>query len=94
MDQIIATLSKIAPEKAADIAALKEMREAAVLNKKALEAVVSYKNGTITYEAAQKELGVLKQKYKPAMPTSRKGKFDTTSRKLAMPNSARRSAKS
>jgi len=65
MDQIIATLSKIAPEKAADIAALKEMREAAVLNKKALEAVVSYKNGTITYEAAQKELGVLKQKYKP-----------------------------
>lgn len=43
MDQIITTLAKIAPEKAADIAMLQEMRNAAVLNKKAIEAVVSYK---------------------------------------------------
>lgn len=76
MDQIIEMLGKIAPEKTADIEALKEMRDTAKGTKEAIETVIKYKEEAKNlkwdewklkelYKKTQEKLSKLKGTYPP-----------------------------
>lgn len=63
MDQVIEMLTKIAPQNTADIAALKDMREAAKCSKEAIETVIKYQNKQILYPEAKAKLTKLSGTY-------------------------------